>query len=261
MSKNRNVVPLGTRQGATARSKTVHEAGHSRSREPVTRSRMTVRGRFPSAKIGRMVDWESQLERRACYRFEFSTAVLSFHEQPAPIRFWVGEKYTKYTPDFELCLSNGETWFVEIKPYDHLQREDLSQRLSFASECYLTRGHRFIVITDEELIHPVLESNLTHLKYFQTHELSETTIEHAHHWLQQAKDTSLGEMLEYFGDKVTAYALLCQSHICSDLSVPFSLNSELYLPEEDNHATLLFSYRTAPHFEISAVYDLEDSRK
>ena len=253
MSKKKNVVPLGTRHKATVLSRTTPETKHNRSREPVTRSRMTVRGRFPSSKNGRMVDWESQLERRACYLFEFSPAVLSFHEQPEPIRFWVNEKYSKYTPDFRLSLSNQETWFVEIKPYDHLQRPDLSERLFLASESYEEDGYKFIVITDEELIHPALESNLTLLKYYQSHELEAMTADHARHWLQQTHDNSLGHMLQYFGNQATVYALLCQGFICTDLSTPFSLNSALYLPKDDHHATILFSYRTAPNFELSGI--------
>lgn len=259
MSKKRNVVPLGTQHRAALRSKIEFQAEHNRSREPVTRSRGAVRGRFPSKKMGRMVDWESQLERRACYRFEFSTAVLTFQEQPQPIRFRIGDQLVKYTPDFELSLINGETWFVEIKPYDHLQRPDLSERLSLASEWYRSNGNRFVVITDKELIYPDLELNLAFLRHFLAHDLSKSSISHAVNWLSQSDFPTLGGLLEYFGDKVTAYALLSQHLIGTDLSKPIDLNSELFLPEEDSHATLLFSYRTAPGFGLCTVRSTENS--
>lgn len=52
----------------------------TRVREPITRSRGKVRGQFPSTKMGRMIAWESQLERRACYLFEFCKGVDTFRE-------------------------------------------------------------------------------------------------------------------------------------------------------------------------------------
>lgn len=248
MSKKRNVVPLGTRHKATVRPKTATEAKHDRSREAVTRSRMTVRGRFPSVKVGRMVDWESQLERRACYLFEFSGAVQSFYEQPEPIRFWYGDKYSKYTPDFKLHLNNGDTWYVEIKPYAHLQKPEIADRLSLASEYYSEEGFKFIVITDQELIHPARESNLTLLKYYQAHILPVSIVEHANHWLRETDKATLGDMLQYFGSKASVYALICQGFVLTDLTTYLSSSSELYLPKEACNETLLFSYRTAPNF-------------
>ncbi|BBB24610.1 TnsA endonuclease N-terminal domain-containing protein [Amphritea japonica] len=239
--------------------KTRLKKAHQRSREAVTRSRMTVRGRFPSAKMGRMVDWESQLERRACYRFEFSPAVLSFKEQPQPIRFRIGDQLAKYTPDFELELVNGETWFVEIKPLDHLRKPELAERLSLAAGWFKRNGYKFIVITDEELIHPDLESNLAFLRHFQTHEINESTVSHVCHWFDHIDAPTLGGLHEYFGDKATAYALLSQNLISTDLSDPFNLNSELFLLEENSYATLLFSYRTAPDFRLCTVHDAENS--
>lgn len=206
-----------------------------------------------------MVDWESQLERRACYRFEFSPAVLSFKEQPQPIRFRIGDLLAKYTPDFELELVNGETWFVEIKPFDHLQRPDLAERLSLASSWFKRNGYKFIVITDEELIHPNLESNLAFLRHFQAHELSESTVSHTCHWFDQIDIPTLGGLHRFFGDKVTAYALLSQNLISTDLSELFSLNSELFLLEESSYAKLLFSYRTAPDFRLCTVYGAANS--
>ncbi len=259
MSKFQNVVPFGQRHRASLPKKTRFQQSHSRSREPVTRSRMTVRGRFPSFKMGRMIDWESQLERRACYRFEFSPAVLQFREQPESIRLPIDGRLTKYTPDFELQMANGETWLVEIKPFDHLQRPEVSNVLSHASDWYLKHGYRFIVITDEELIEPDLESNLCFLRHFQTHVLSNDSISHALHWLKQSSSPTLGELHDYFGDKVSAFALLCQQLIHTDLSIFLNSRSQLFLNEDKSHAKLLFLYRTAPAFGLCSIHNSEDS--
>lgn len=52
------------------------------ARQPVTRSRGLVRGQHASTKMNCMIAWESQLEQKACYHFEFSPVVKAFREQP-----------------------------------------------------------------------------------------------------------------------------------------------------------------------------------
>lgn len=81
---------------------------HNRVRNPVTPSRMTVRGQFPSKKMQRMIAWESQLEKRACYLFEFSSNIISFREQPEQLCIPYIDKIKRYTPDFEVILNTGE---------------------------------------------------------------------------------------------------------------------------------------------------------
>lgn len=251
MPQKQNVVPLGTRHRASWRSKIELEKKNHSSRKAVTRSKQTPRGRFPSRKAGKMVDWESQIERRACYRFEFSSAVIKFQEQPQPIRFFHGDLWAKYTPDFELTLCNGEIWYVEVKPINHLRRPALKQRLSLASDWYKSNGYQFIVITDEELIHPVLESNLDFLRHYLTYELDQPTVRYGLSFVSQINTPTIDDLHKYFGDKATAYALLCNRLIYVDLSIPLTSDSKVYLPEEDSHETLLFSYRSAPDFGLS----------
>lgn len=224
---------------------------HQRSREPVTRSRMTYRGRFPSFKMGRMVDWESQLERRACYRFEFSPAVITFHEQPEPIRFFLGDQYIKYTPDFELTLENGDSWVVEVKPLQRLQKPDLLQRLTTASDMYSKNGKKFVVITDEELLEPALEANLVRLRRFQSIEIDESLIEHAIACLRNLDSPTINDVHELYGDDKTAFVLLSRHIINANLHLPLHAHSTIYFQEEYDYESLLFSYRTAPDFQIS----------
>lgn len=251
MSKIQSVVPLGTQHRAYLRSKIGPEIKHSRSREPVTRSRMTVRGRFPSKKMGRMIDWESQLERRACYLFEFSPAIHAFREQPEPIQLIMSDRIAKYTPDFELIDFNGCIWIVEIKPLAHLQDAEVYEKLVAASLKYQSQGYEFIVITDEELINPVLESNLNLLRNYQTHHTPDELIQHALHWLQSLDSPTLLGLSEYLGSLATAYALLANLVLTVDLHTPLCPKAILELPQENHHETCLFSYRTAPEFERS----------
>lgn len=77
----------------------------TRVREPITRSRGKVRGQFPSTKMGRMIAWESQLERRACYLFEFCKAVEAFREQPIRLHIPFNKAIKRYTRLRHECKS------------------------------------------------------------------------------------------------------------------------------------------------------------
>ena len=253
MSKNRNAVPIGTKHRARLCSKSSPDIPHNRSREPVTRSRMTVRGRFPSKKMGRMIDWESQLERRACYLFEFSRGIKEFREQPEAIQLIMGSRVAKYTPDFELTDYQGGKWIVEIKPLARLDDPTILERLIAASIVYQAQGYQFILITDKELITPSLESNLVLLRNYQTHHLSAELIQHAEHWVRSTSNPVLSNLNEYFESLSTAYALLANFVITTDLSLPIKEVTKLHLPQESGHETCLFSYRTAPDFGVCAV--------
>ncbi|MGL4675908.1 MAG: hypothetical protein ACRCXK_13715 [Wohlfahrtiimonas sp.] len=116
MSKKNVIVLRNTAQHVSLSHRKVTEENNQRAREPITRSRGKVRGQFPSTKMNRMVAWESQLERRACYLFEFSPCIKSFREQPIQLRIPHINKLCRYTPDFELIWHTGEISYVEIKP-------------------------------------------------------------------------------------------------------------------------------------------------
>lgn len=82
-----------------------------------------VRGYFPSKKMGRMIEWESPLERDAIVLLEFSPGVVSFQEQPRKVIFYIGGVPHVYFPDFEVVLTNGKVIDVEVKPALKLKKK------------------------------------------------------------------------------------------------------------------------------------------
>lgn len=155
----------------------------TRVREPITRSRDKVRGQFPSIKMGRMIAWESQLERRARYLFEFCKGVDAFREQPIRLHIPFNEVIKRYTPDFELTLQTGEIWYVEIKPVNKLQDLKLLAFYQAVAKELASKGYPFIIITDQELNHPIRENNLVLLRRYQDTYLSKTLIGCVTYWL------------------------------------------------------------------------------
>lgn len=131
-----------------------------RAREPIGRSYGLVRGKFPSRKAGRMIHWESQLERDAVFLFEFSPGVSTYREQPLTTYYTLDGKTRRYTPDFELTLNTGEVILIEIKPAEKLLEPTEGRRLARISEHFASNGQAFRILTDKEIRQEVLLNNL-----------------------------------------------------------------------------------------------------
>lgn len=222
-----------------------------RAREPVTRSRGLVRGQFPSTKMKRMIAWESQLEQKACYHFEFSPAVVSFREQPLTLSFPTQKGLSKYTPDFELTLHNGEICYVEVKPLSKLRSPQVMERLQLAHQSLAEKGYNFIVLTDEELNFPNRIRNFAVLRPYLRFEIPVQVLEQAKAWMNHSSDPTLAAISSFFGLQSTAFTLLAQLHIGFDFDEPLCNTSSLFTPinGDHHHETCLFAYRTGPDFK------------
>src|SRR5258708_15145418 len=119
----------------------------TRSRRVITGGHAQRVGRFPSQKVGRMIHWESTLERDLILQLEFDRDVLGYREQPDPIRLIIGGKSHTYTPDFEVWRRNGRV-IIEVKAEAWLLDTELQDRLAAAHAHFAGEGIRFEVLTE-----------------------------------------------------------------------------------------------------------------
>ncbi|WP_445372058.1 TnsA endonuclease N-terminal domain-containing protein [Methylomonas sp. HW2-6] len=227
------------------------------AREPVTRSRGLVRGQFPSTKTKRMVAWESQLEQRACFHFEFSPVVKAFREQPQTLYLPASKGMFRYTPDFELILHNGEICYVEVKPLSKLFTPKVLERLQAADQFLAEKGYRFIVLTEDELNFPTRIRNFSILRPYLRFEIPPYISEQAKEWVARSNNPTFAELSCFVGMQTTAFALLAQLDIRFDIDQPLENSTQLFIPIGDHHETCFFAYRTGPDFKQCAV--LSDS--
>lgn len=224
------------------------------AREPVTRSRGLVRGQFPSTKMKRMVAWESQLEQRACFHFEFSPVVKAFREQPQTLHLSASKGMFRYTPDFELMLHNGEICYVEVKPLSKLFLPQVLERLQAAHLFLGDKGYHFIVLTDEELNFPTRIRNFSILRPYLRFEIPLHISEQAKEWVAWGNNPTFAELSCFVGMQTTAFALLARLHIAFDYDKPLDNTSLLTTPNiGDLNETCFFNYRTGPDFKQCAV--------
>lgn len=120
-------------------------------RRIVTRSGKTSRGNFPSLKSTVPVQYESQLELKACRVFEVASKVNAFGSQPASLQMCEGDGAFRYTPDFDVDVA-GRIAIGEIKPDVHFLRSDVVVRLRRVAERFVKDGACFFVLLESDLL-------------------------------------------------------------------------------------------------------------
>ena len=136
-----------------------------RARRVVTRSRARGTGKYPSWKIGRMVQWESPHELNAFRLLDANPAVLAFAEQPAVIVYRLqGETYRHY-PDAVVATSQGSE-FWEVKSSVDASSPELIERTRLLAAHLPAMGYGYRMVLGEDLSrNPRLRNVLTILRH------------------------------------------------------------------------------------------------
>ena len=128
-------------------------------------------GYFPSLKMGRMVAFESTIERDLLFLLDYEPHVKSFAEQPLTVTYWEETKRRSYTPDFKVEFTGGQTGLVECKPQRFVSKEVNLKKFAAGEAWCAERGWHYEVITDEALRHGFRLENVKFLTRFARHQL------------------------------------------------------------------------------------------
>ncbi|OGO16775.1 MAG: hypothetical protein A2Z14_05645 [Chloroflexi bacterium RBG_16_48_8] len=115
----------------------------------------TYRGRniigyFPSLKMGRMINFESLIERDLICLLDFESQVQSFVEQPFSIEYQCQGKQHKYTPDFHVIFG-GQNMVIECKLSQYVNTPENQLKFAAARSWCHERNWLFEVVTDQLL--------------------------------------------------------------------------------------------------------------
>jgi len=170
MSRNKLSIEVGLKRAkATLSSDTVAiyqpPDGEYRSRKVVTRSRARPTGKFPSWKMGRMVQWESVNELNAYRLLDADPNVLQYFEQPCLVRYRLNGEIRKHYPDC-LVIRPGVKELWEIKPNAEATRPDVTERTTLLIRELPRLGFSYRLILGDDLARePRLGNVLSILKY------------------------------------------------------------------------------------------------
>jgi hypothetical protein len=77
-------------------------------------------GVFPSAKLRRLVQFDSELELLMLSQLDIDPRIIDYKEQPFTIPYTVGREAHEYTPDVIVQLEDGRAFVMEMKPAEFL---------------------------------------------------------------------------------------------------------------------------------------------
>lgn len=110
-----------------------------------------LNGLFPSLKTGRMVWFESFLERDFIYWLEFEPSVITFAEQPFTLEYPHLGKTRRYTPDFHVRYAPKRDVLVECKPTAFVETEENQLKFRAAEAWCAEQGWSFRVVTEADV--------------------------------------------------------------------------------------------------------------
>ncbi len=139
-------------------------------------------------KRGRVVQFESEQERKLILLLERDATVVDFISQPETLTFIVENGRTRqYTPDFQVWCRNGQVELHEVTVAQRRQTKETSQqREAAAQQICQQRGWTYQVHTEETLPTGYEYSNLDALAPFRGDTYGDEEI--ASWWLTQLQD-------------------------------------------------------------------------
>jgi hypothetical protein len=142
------------------------DADQIRARKVVTRARFRSTGKYPSWKMGRMLQWESIHERNAFRLLDADPDVKSFDEQPCKIEYVHDGKLKKHTPDILIEFMSGVKEFWEVKTSQEATKSEIASRTTFLAKSLPYFGYRYRVVLAEDLeVQPRLRNTITLLRH------------------------------------------------------------------------------------------------
>lgn len=148
---------------------TIHFPDGLRSRKVVTRSRARPTGKYPSWKMGRMLQWESVAELNAMRLLDVDPSVCSFAEQPLVVRYALNGDSRIHYPDLLVVRDGGPKELWEIKTEKDADREDVAERTELLRASLPSHGYFYQMIHAEELRQqPRLSNAIEILKWGRT---------------------------------------------------------------------------------------------
>lgn len=207
-------------------------------RKVVTRRGRRIRGYFPSTKLGRMVAWESILERDAIFLLEFSPGVVSYQEQPALVHYADGLRMREYYPDFEVVLGCGSVVHLEVKPAKRLANPKVASKFRAVASHYAACHREFRILTEQEICRKPLLTNLRSLAYLvgRPGSVLPASADLLRHFTEPRSFREVEALL----DRDTTMRLIAAGHLVCDLAKAMSGDTLISIPKGDHDAALLF---------------------
>jgi hypothetical protein len=136
-----------------------------RSRKVVSRSRARPTGKYPSWKMRRMVQWESENELNAFRLLDCDPDVTRFNEQPCEVMYVLDGQSRSHYPDI-LVEMNGRKELWEVKPESQAQEPEVVTRTTLLIQGLPLWGYAYRVVLAKDLAMQPRQANACFLLGF-----------------------------------------------------------------------------------------------
>ena len=145
------------------------DEGELRSRTVVSRSRARSTGKYPSWKMGRMIQCESLNELNVARLLDADPEITAFNEQPLTIYYSLNGATHRHYPDFNVEWRNGVRELWEIKPAAQATLSDVLQRTRYLQEALPRTGFKYCMMIAEDVrVGPQLGNAIRLLRHGRT---------------------------------------------------------------------------------------------
>jgi hypothetical protein len=198
-----------------------------------------IRGEFPSLKLGRMVRYNSTIERDLLYFLEYWRTVTWYQEQPRTIEYVMEDGQVRhYTPDYE--IHEGPIRILaECKPLARLESTQAKQQRRIGQAWAEVNGYQFVTFTDSELRTGYQLENLKLLWRYarlRNQQLRQPILDAVKYRVSSTVDELCQQLHILSEDAIPVVCyLLFHQHLHADLSEPLGISTPIWIAEEQNH--------------------------
>ncbi len=121
-----------------------------RARKVVSRSKGRCTGKFPSVKVGRMVQWESPGELDAIKGIEADPRYTTYAEQPVVVRYRMDGRIRRHYPDLEARWRGGRE-LLEVKTDEDAKDPEVQRRSALMARDLPLFGYGYRLVRCSEL--------------------------------------------------------------------------------------------------------------
>lgn len=205
-----------------------------RVRKVVTRSGKRFRGKFPSRKLGRMVQWESLLERDAILALEYLHEVATYQEQPS-VEIYYDESHQprRYVPDFRAVFADGRELIIEIKPQARIETKEIGEKLAAIARRFEEQGRSYRVLTEIDIRREPFFSNLERLHGSGRRLARASCADEQMQRLGEGPVWTMSQAAQQVGGTEKVLQLVALGRLRIDLSLPIVATSPVWLAGTD----------------------------
>jgi hypothetical protein len=189
-------------------------------------------GKFPSIKNGKMVCFESHLERDFIYLTEFDKDVIQYREQPFKVQYLLDGKRLNYFPDF-LLERKSKKQVIEVKPQVKVEKDEFAHFSKIMMNHLAKEGYEYLVITDSTIR---LQPRLSNIQLIWRYARFPINTKHKillQELFARSLQLSFLEVCSFLNQakeqKELVYALLFHGYLVTDIEKPITANSVLSL--------------------------------